>query len=107
MSGEEQQLLEADGRVRADIGAEAARLGVHTSWRVAAEAAITDLAASGGEFDAEDVRERCGAMLGKESALGGCFRAAARTGLIVAVGFREARRPEAHGRILRVWRGAR
>lgn len=99
-------LLDAEGRVRADVGADLARHAVHTSWRLAADGAIADLAASGRRFTAEDVRERVGVMTGRESALSAAFRVAARRGEIVLVGFVEATRPEAHGRALRVWVGA-
>jgi len=103
----QQQLLDDEGQVRADLGANAARNGVHSWWRIAAEATIADLAASGEEFTAEDVRDRVGTMVGRESALAAAFRVASRAGLITAVGWRTARRPEAHQRALRIWRGAR
>lgn len=99
-------LLDAEGRALADLGGDLARRAVHTSWRIACDGAIADLAATGEPFTAEDVRERVGVMTGRESAMGGAFRAAAREGLILAAGWRTASRPEAHQRALRVWRGA-
>lgn len=103
----QQQLLDDEGRVRADLGANAARNAVHSSWRIAAEATILRLAASGRAFTSEDVRAEVGVMTGRASALGAVIRAAAQAGRIVAVGYQPATRPDAHARVLRVWRGAR
>ena len=73
---------------------------------LAAEAVIRRLARSGREFDAETVRDAVGAPLGcRPAVLGALFLAAARRGEIIACGFRQATRPEARRRILRVWRG--
>lgn len=102
-----ERLLDDDGRARADLGGNLARLAVHTTWRVAADGAIADLAAAGEPFTAEDVRARIGGPPGHTGAVGGAFRAASKQGLIVVCGYRPASRPDAHGRILRVWHGRR
>jgi len=98
-------LLDAEGRKLADVGANLAVNSVHVAWRVAAEAALERLAASGQTFTAEDVREEVGVLTGRENALGGVIRRAAQAGRIVTVGYRPAARPGAHARVLRVWRG--
>jgi hypothetical protein len=67
---------------------------------------VRELAATGVEFTAETVRERIGHPLASHpNALGALLGSAARRGEIVAVGFVQATRPEAHARILRSWRG--
>lgn len=100
-----ESLLTDDGRARAELGSKAALYSVHTSYRVAVEGAIADLAASGLEFDVETVRARVGPPPGHANALGGAFQAAARSGVIRCVGYRPATRPDAHRRVLRVWQG--
>lgn len=96
-----------DGKRRRDDGMRAVRHNTHTGWRLLVDRVISDLAAAGREFTAEDVRERSGHPLGShDNALGAAMAAAARAGIIETVGYEQATRPEAHGRILRVWRGA-
>ena len=95
-----------EGRRRRDDGVAAVRAATATGWRLHVDQAITDLAAAGVLFTAEDVRELAGDPLGSSpNALGGAIHAAARAGLIQAVGYRQATRPEAHARVLRVWQG--
>lgn len=98
-------LLDDDGRARAELGSKAALHAVHTTYRIAVEGAIADLAASGLEFDVETVRDRVGPPPGHANALGGAFQAAARRGVIRCTGYRPAGRPDAHRRVLRVWQG--
>lgn len=93
-------------RRRRDDGMRAASQNTVVGWKGLAERAIRELADSGRTFTAEDVRERAGRPLGShDNALGAAVGAAARAGLIECVGYRQAERPEAHGRILRAWRG--
>jgi hypothetical protein len=94
-----------DGGAARDLGADRAANSVHTSWRLAAEAAIGRLAATGRVFDAEDVRDRVGGPPGHHNALGGVFIAAARRGQIRPVGYRASGRREAHRRPIREWVG--
>jgi hypothetical protein len=75
-------------------------------WKAAAETAIVELARSGREFTAEDVRRRVGVLASSPQALGALFSAAAKAGIIRAVGFTVATRPERHGGVLRTWVGA-
>lgn len=99
-------LDELDGRQRRDAGAALAGDSVHTSWRLAAEHTIGQLAAAGFNFCADDVTGVVGAAPGHRNALGGLLLAAARRGDIVPVGYRQSGRVEARARALRVWRGA-
>lgn len=95
-----------DARRARDDGAQTAADSSHPYWRLAAEQAIRELAASGRVFTAEDLRDRVGQLGGHANSVGGLFLAAARRGDIVAAGYRQATRAEAHGRVLRAWRGA-
>jgi hypothetical protein len=102
-------LFDADideGRRRRDDGMRAALHSSDIGWKSAAESAIRELAATGLEFDAEDVRARVGVIASSPQALGAFFNAARRAGTIEPVGYRTATRPERHGGLLRTWRGA-
>lgn len=94
-----------DGAAARDLGADLAANSVHTGWRVAAEAAIDRLAATGRQFTADDVRDRVGGPPGHHNALGGVFIAAARRGQIRPVGYRASDRRQAHRRPIRTWVG--
>lgn len=108
MAPDEPNLLDAldEGRARRDVGARAAENAAHTIWRVAAECAIDELAADGRDFDADDLHDRVGGPPGHRNAVGSLFLTAARDGKIRHVGYRQSRRPDAHARVIRVWRGA-
>jgi hypothetical protein len=96
-----------DAQRRRDQGRRAVELNTHPGWKAHAERVVAELATSGVEFTAETVRERTGHPLASHhNAFGAVLAAAARAGTIVPAGFATATRPEAHGRILRVWRGA-
>lgn len=96
-----------EGRRRRDDGARVAEWATDVAWKVAADQAIVDLAATGRLFDAEDVRRIVGApVAASPNAFGARFNAARARGVIVPVGYRTAQRPEAHGRPVRTWRGA-
>lgn len=97
----------AEARARRDQGQADAVAALHPAWRVAAEAAIDELARAGAVFTADDVRDRVGHALGREhtNALGGLFAAACRAGRIVPVGYRQSTRADARGRVVRIWRG--
>lgn len=95
------------GRADRDQGAQQALDGAHSWSRMAAEAVLRELAASGRPFVADDVRERVGSPLGSSvNTMGALFLNAAREGLIVHRGWRQSTRREAHARALRVWIGA-
>ena len=99
--------LLAEGRRRRDEGVETATHGTDIVWRRVTDEVIAGLAASGCTFDAEDVRAVVGEPpAGSQNAFGARFSHAARNGVIVRVGYRQASRPEAHARTLAVWRGS-
>ncbi len=98
-------LLE-DGRRARDAALTVASASTHTGWRLVAERSIAELAATGEPWTADDLRERTGDPVGSHpNAMGGAINAAVRRGIIEPVGYDQARRPEAHARVLRVWRG--
>lgn len=97
--------LSDSGDVRADIGMNIAENALDLRWRAAAQVTITQLAASGRAFSADDVRDRVGDPLGSPSGMGPLFRAAMRAGEIRQHGWTTSKRPEAHSRPLRTWRG--
>lgn len=99
------EMFDDDGRVRAEAGMQTAEHAVDTRWRLAAEVALARLAATGREFDADDLRDIVGPPLGAPSAIGAVFNHASKQKLITHVGWRTSRRPEAHARPLRTWRG--
>jgi hypothetical protein len=95
-----------EGRRRRDDGVTVARAATHTGWRLTVDRVIADLAATGDDFTAEDVRARAGDPLASSpNTLGAAIAAAVRAGVIEQAGYQQARRPEAHARVLRVWRG--
>jgi hypothetical protein len=97
--------LSAGRRLR-DEGAAAAEASLATAWRLAAEAALDRLIASGRHFTAEDVYRLAGEPLGgHRNGTGGLFLRASKAGRIVPVGVAQATRRERRGGILRVWRG--
>jgi hypothetical protein len=101
----EQELFDQDGRVLADAGMAVAENALDSRWRVAAQLEISRLAASGMPFSADDLRDRVGDPIGSPSGIGSLFRAASKAKEIVPCGWVESRRPAAHSRPLRLWRG--
>jgi hypothetical protein len=75
-------------------------------WKARADRAIRELAASGQDFGAEDVRAIAGNP-SRPNAFGSRFLAAARAGLIVKVGYRNSLRPSLHSHPVAVWRGVK
>lgn len=95
-----------EGKRRRDRGIEAARHNTHPGFRLVVDRVIRQLADSGEEFTAETVRELAGDPLASHpNALSAAMGAAAKAGLIGMVGAQTATRPEAHGRLIRVWKG--
>lgn len=99
-------LLEEARRLR-DDGQRAAALNTYVPARDAARDAIRALASQGVPFTADDVLDQLAGLdpLGSVGAFGALFTAAARAGEIVPVGFARSRKPSAHGRWVRTWRG--
>lgn len=102
----EQQRAEEAAR-RRDHGRDAALHASHPYWRVYAEDALERLAHRGTPFTADDLHREAGGQLGEatNAAIGGLFAQAAKRGLITQCGYTTSTRPEAHGRVLRQWRG--
>jgi hypothetical protein len=75
-------------------------------WVALCDAIIRQLARSGEEFTAEEVRIWTGNPP-HPNALGARFLVASKANLIRRVGYRNATRPEAHARVLRVYQGAK
>lgn len=99
-------IAEADeGRRLRDDGMRTALHASDIRWKAAAESALSDLAASGVDFTADDLRARVDTLAAPEKALGAIFGAAARRGLIECIGITTSSRPQRHGGLLRVWRG--
>lgn len=85
----------AEGERRKHEGMERADAAEPDEWKARADAAIRELAASGQEFNAEDVRAIAGSP-SRPNAFGSRFLAAARAGLIVKTGYRNSTRPSLH-----------
>ena len=100
------QLTLDQARADRDAGMDVATYATDVAWTAAADRAIADLAATGRPFDAETVRSIVGPPVGSHNAMGPRFMAAARDGLIVRHGARQATRTEAAGRWLTVWIGS-
>ncbi len=95
-----------EGRRRRDDGARAAELNTFGPWKLAAERALADLAASGREWTSDDLLERVGLPIASSrNTVGAVIQAAVKRGDIEPVGYTQSTRPSAHGRVIRVWRG--
>ena len=92
-----------EGRRRRDEGVKIAAAAAHTGWRLYAERLLQELIAEGGEFTSDDLRARTGEPLGTNPSVFGRLK---RTGEIIEVGAVASRRPERHGGLVRVYRGA-
>jgi hypothetical protein len=95
--GEEQKQL---GMARADEAAESA-------WKERVDDAIRLLAAGGGEFAADDIREISGDPPSHPNAMGARFYAMAKRGVIYRVGYRKSKRESLHAHPIAVWVGTR
>jgi hypothetical protein len=73
-------------------------------WKGRCDSVIRTMAQSGLPFTAEDVREWVGNPP-RQNAIGSRFLKANRDGIIDKVGYRMARRPEAHSRVVAVYEG--
>ena len=91
---------------RRNAGAARAEHAAHPATREHVRGHLDALIDSGREFTADQLRDRTGAPpAASPNILGAAIMAAARAGRIECVGYRPSDRPEAHRRILRVWRG--
>lgn len=92
-------------RARRDAGMTVATYATDIAWTRAADRSIAELAATGEPFTAEELRAIVGPPVGSHNAMGTVFLRAARAGIIIRVGSRQANRVEAAGRWLAMWRG--
>lgn len=98
----------AEARARRDSGRQQAVHGTHPAWKVAAEAELDRLAATGRPFTADDLWEAVGSPMASASSnsVGALFSAACKAGRIIPIGFTQTRRASGHARVIRQWRGA-
>lgn len=75
-------------------------------WRAEAWRVLERLAASGEEFTSEAITRVVG-QPGHPNAVGALFSHAARSGIVVRVGFDKAERTNQHAALISVWRGKR
>jgi predicted HD phosphohydrolase len=73
-------------------------------WRDSCDAVIRTMAQSGLPFTAEDVRDWVGEPH-HPNAWGARFLDARRSGIVDRIGYRTARRPEAHARVVAIYKG--
>ena len=73
-------------------------------WKDRADAAIRELASSGAEFSAEDVRAIAGNP-DRPNAMGARFNAAVKSGILVYVRHSPSNRAQLHRCKVAVWRG--
>jgi hypothetical protein len=76
-----------------------------SEWATAGRSAVEVLVRFGYTFTAEDVRTIAGDPPAHGDAMGALLRSLSGEGLIEACGYDKAKRPDAKGRVLRVWRG--
>lgn len=86
-------------------GVEQAAENADAWWWSTAMSAVRHLASTGVEFDAFDVTELGVPEPDATGRYGALFNAAAKAGVIEAVGYRRSRRPGRSGGSCRVWRG--
>ena len=94
------------GQTLAEVGTQLALSMVDDDWIEGARQAIEELAESGFEFDADDLRWRAGSPP-SPAAMGAIFREAHQRGLIEVSGYKTATRLQRHGSLVRIWRGKR
>ena len=93
-------LLREDGMAKADAAQP-------TDWKLAVDARIAELAATGQPFTVEDVVAVTGpSPTGSKGAAGARFTANARWGVIRRAGFAQSPRQVARQHVLSVWVGA-
>jgi hypothetical protein len=74
------------------------------AWKAKADAAIRELASSGREFTAEDLRALVGDPL-RPNSMGSAFQRAARAGLVKYIRHQKSNRPSLQSCAIRVWVG--
>ena len=96
----------AEGRAERDKGMAAAGARLGADWdKAVIDQAIRVLAATGREFNADDVRDRLPAVA--HALIGSRFMAASKRGLIERVGDQQSRHRSRHASRVGLWRGRR
>lgn len=87
-----------------DEGCEKVDASAPEEWKAECDGIISWLARNGAEFTAEDVRQWISDPP-HPNAMGARFLAAVKGKVIETLGYRKAKRPSAHARVLAVYRG--
>ena len=95
------------GRKLRDAGMTSVNANESELWKQAADDVILELADSGKQFTADDVRSRVGDPPHHHNAMGARFGTWAKRGRIRIVGFTHMARPNAHARRTPLYRGVR
>lgn len=100
-------ILDDAGAINPDalVGAEQAIENADDWWRSCAEAAVRNLARTGRDFTADDVRALGMSEPDHPNRWGGLFRWAARAGLVEEAGARRSSTVSRKASLVRVWRG--
>jgi hypothetical protein len=98
------------GRHLRDVGMAQAAEHAGPTFREWAADVIGDLASRGEPFTSDHLEQAIehdpnGIRPDSRNAIGAAFGAASRRGVIEPVGYTQSQRPEAHARVVRVWRG--
>ena len=99
------------GRALRDVGMAQAAEHAGPTFREWAAGHILSLALAGDTFTSDDLEHAIehapdGVRPDSRNAIGAAFNAARRRGDIRPVGYVQSERPEAHARVIRVWRSA-
>ena len=95
------------GKQLRDIGAAQVSDNTSMEWIVTCDGIIMAMAASGVDFTAEDVRSMAGDPPHHANAMGARFLAAAKSKIIVRIGYANAKRAKRHASVIAVYRGTR
>jgi hypothetical protein len=90
------------GTTLRDMGVYRVSKNTPQAWKDSGLSIIMCLVANGNEITAEDVREWVGEPP-SPNAMGALFLTACRAGIVVRVGYRQAKRPERHASVLGVY----
>lgn len=93
------------GELGKQLGMARADLAASSGWKDRVDAVIRNLARTGEEFTADDVRRRGAVPTDHPRAMGSRFLVAARAGLIRRVGYRPSGRENLHSHPISVWVG--
>ena len=88
-----------------NAGVDSVSANTPDEWKLACDLAIAKLAATHQPFTAEDVRAVVGGPPNHPNAMGARFLAAAKTGTLEKLGYRNPARPSSHSSVIAVWRG--